>query len=589
MHEELNSYFGAGVKMNGVLKFKGALRFDGIFQGEIRTDDTLIVGNRGKVEAKVFAGTLFNMGEVIGDVKAADKISIFNESHLTGNIDTPVFQSEEGAVFKGNCQMPDSPPKAKKKQAGNGVKEIEPALLFIENGKKKGDGDDAVLWDKNAVSQSVRSFKGPIISLLLVVGLALSGFWFVEYSKKELRDNIISRNIYQYYIGDDPEKLLPLANTLYEMGDYEKAALIFLRINDLTEGGLPSKKELAISLDRSGQLNEAVPFYEEYFKKNPGEKEVADKLASFYKEKGNVKGQIKIQEIILKANPDNKKSAHKLYSMYKNNNQLEKALTLYQENILSDEPKPEDLMTIGQLQRKLGRFKEAAETFKELVKIDPQNKDGRLALAYLYYKFGYEKQAAYEFRRLGNLDNKHVEELNNTGYEHLTGGLTDKALEFFNLALAQEPDNIRAYHGLATTYSKLGEWSRSIYYCNKILELDPDFTPAMNRLAWALAMEMKDLDVAEKHSLASMKYDKNLPDYIDTAAEIYFRKGDYDKAIENVLRAMKLSPGNAWFLAQLKKFREAKAKYSVNSGSQPAGSEPSEPTMEPDANPEGTL
>ena len=105
MHEELNSYFGAGVKMNGVLKFQGALRFDGLFQGEIKTSDTLIVGTNGKIEAKVSAGSLFNMGEIIGDIKAEEKISIYSNSHITGNIDTPVLKAEEGAVFMGNCHI----------------------------------------------------------------------------------------------------------------------------------------------------------------------------------------------------------------------------------------------------------------------------------------------------------------------------------------------------------------------------------------------------------------------------------------------------------------------------------------------------
>ncbi|MDH5543267.1 MAG: tetratricopeptide repeat protein [Nitrospinota bacterium] len=584
MHEELNSYFGAGVKMNGVLKFKGALRFDGIFQGEIRTDDTLIVGNRGKVEAKVFAGTLFNMGEVIGDVKAAEKISIFNESHLTGNIDTPVFQSEEGAVFKGNCQMPDKPPKTMKKVSGNGKKEIEPALLYIENGNRKGEYEETAPWESSGVAYSVKSFKGPLAVLFLIFTLGILGFWFVDYSKKEFRDNFVSRMIYQYSVGDDSEKLLSLAKSWYEAEEYEKAAVLFLRVNDLIGSGFQLKKELAISLDRSGRFNEAVPFYEEYLQKKPDEKEISEKLADFYKSSGNIKGQIKIQKIIVSASPNNKKAAHKLFSLHKENDQLEKALEIYQELVVSDPPKSEDLMIIGQLQRKVGKLREASETFKDLLRIDSDNKDARLALANLYYKFGYEKQAALEFRRLGRLDSKHVEEMNNTGYEHLTEGLTDKAIEFFNLALAQEPDNIRAYHGLATTYSKLGEWSRSIYYCNKILELDPDFTPALNRLAWALAMEMKDLDIAEKRSIDSMKYDSNLPDYIDTLAEIYFRKGEYDKAIENVLRAMKLNPGNAWFLSQLKKFREAKVKNSpaaatplANTGVAPEAAEPTAP------------
>ncbi|MEE8431641.1 MAG: polymer-forming cytoskeletal protein, partial [Candidatus Desulfatibia sp.] len=97
--------------MRGVLRFKGALRFDGNFQGEIETSDTLIIGNTGTIHAKIDTGSLFNMGQIVGNVKAARKVSIFSNSNLTGNIDTPVFVAEEGAIFKGSCMMPSTPPK----------------------------------------------------------------------------------------------------------------------------------------------------------------------------------------------------------------------------------------------------------------------------------------------------------------------------------------------------------------------------------------------------------------------------------------------------------------------------------------------
>jgi tetratricopeptide (TPR) repeat protein len=73
---------------------------------------------------------------------------------------------------------------------------------------------------------------------------------------------------------------------------------------------------------------------------------------------------------------------------------------------------------------------------------------------------------------------------------------------------------------------------------------------------------MKELDKAEEYSISSMKYGKSLPDYKDTLAEIYFRKGKVDKAIETIREALQIKPRNAWYKLQLDKFSDAQNQSS---------------------------
>lgn len=112
---EVKSYFGEGTVLKGALKFKGMLRFDGDFEGQIETDDILIVGNTGSVKASISTGTLYNFGQIAGDVIAKQKISLHDESELSGNINTPVLITEENARFEGSCVMPRLPKEAVKK------------------------------------------------------------------------------------------------------------------------------------------------------------------------------------------------------------------------------------------------------------------------------------------------------------------------------------------------------------------------------------------------------------------------------------------------------------------------------------------
>ena len=103
--QSLNSFFGEGTFMKGILKFNGALRFDGRFEGEIITNDTFIIGKTGVISANISTGTLFNSGEVAGNVSANHKIAIHSEGKILGNIKTPILYIQEGAQFDGNCEM----------------------------------------------------------------------------------------------------------------------------------------------------------------------------------------------------------------------------------------------------------------------------------------------------------------------------------------------------------------------------------------------------------------------------------------------------------------------------------------------------
>ena len=54
---EINALLGKGSEFEGKLLFEGTVRIDGKFKGEIKSSDTLIVGEGAKVEAEISVGT----------------------------------------------------------------------------------------------------------------------------------------------------------------------------------------------------------------------------------------------------------------------------------------------------------------------------------------------------------------------------------------------------------------------------------------------------------------------------------------------------------------------------------------------------
>jgi cytoskeletal protein CcmA (bactofilin family) len=102
---QIKAYMGEDTIFNGLLNFTGTVRIDGKFEGQVITEDTLIIGETGHLTAEISAGTVVCMGYVEGTVIASQKIEIHSTSKVVGNIKSPALHIELGGVFDGTCDM----------------------------------------------------------------------------------------------------------------------------------------------------------------------------------------------------------------------------------------------------------------------------------------------------------------------------------------------------------------------------------------------------------------------------------------------------------------------------------------------------
>ena len=102
---QIKAYMGEDTVFNGSLTFDGTVRIDGKFEGQVITDDTLIVGETGHLVAEISAGTVICMGRVEGTVMASKKVEIHSTSKVVGNVKSPDLYIELGGVLDGTCDM----------------------------------------------------------------------------------------------------------------------------------------------------------------------------------------------------------------------------------------------------------------------------------------------------------------------------------------------------------------------------------------------------------------------------------------------------------------------------------------------------
>ena len=91
--------------VEGKLSFRGQVRIEGTFTGEISTEDRLIVGPSAKVSARIQCGSIEVSGEVSGNIKATDSVELKERARVRADIATPALSIEKGVVFEGSCTM----------------------------------------------------------------------------------------------------------------------------------------------------------------------------------------------------------------------------------------------------------------------------------------------------------------------------------------------------------------------------------------------------------------------------------------------------------------------------------------------------
>ena len=104
-YDQNNSIIGEGSIFEGKFYIAGSLRIDGKFEGDIRTEDVLIVGQTGKVKTNISAKEVVMAGTMIGDIDAKAEVKITETGRMLGDIIAPVLNLAKGVVIKGRVNI----------------------------------------------------------------------------------------------------------------------------------------------------------------------------------------------------------------------------------------------------------------------------------------------------------------------------------------------------------------------------------------------------------------------------------------------------------------------------------------------------
>jgi cytoskeletal protein CcmA (bactofilin family) len=103
--DSINSVIGPGSIFEGKFYIAGSLRIDGKFEGDIKTEDALVIGETGKVKTNISAKEVIISGTLIGNIKAESEVKLEGTGRMLGDITAPYLELQKGVVAKGNITI----------------------------------------------------------------------------------------------------------------------------------------------------------------------------------------------------------------------------------------------------------------------------------------------------------------------------------------------------------------------------------------------------------------------------------------------------------------------------------------------------
>jgi tetratricopeptide (TPR) repeat protein len=215
-----------------------------------------------------------------------------------------------------------------------------------------------------------------------------------------------------------------------------------------------------------------------------------------------------------------------------------------------------------------GDLKAAALEYQLVGRESENFLQARLRMAFLTFQMGDKKRAREILNDLLTQAPKQEEVYLTNAYFYEEDNQWDLAIQALTAGLGKVERPQEIYFRLAVLYDKQNNRPESIQQIKKVLELNPNNADALNFLGYSYAEAGVNLDEAEKLVREALRAKPDSGHIMDSLGWIYYKKGQYDKAVAELERAHRLMPqdatvaehlGDAYF--QNKRYRDALRIY----------------------------
>jgi cytoskeletal protein CcmA (bactofilin family) len=90
------------------ISFEGVVHMEGFVSASIRSETGTLVTGGGLIDGNIDVGAAYIDGSVIGNIRASERVVLYSEAKVAGNITSPALSTKPGALFEGDCILHES-------------------------------------------------------------------------------------------------------------------------------------------------------------------------------------------------------------------------------------------------------------------------------------------------------------------------------------------------------------------------------------------------------------------------------------------------------------------------------------------------
>ena len=339
----------------------------------------------------------------------------------------------------------------------------------------------------------------------------------------------------------------PALKAKYELLARKGDAAGMEEVARLMQAGAPEKEDGYIQEARlrfaQKDYDTALDITNKVLKKNP------DSIAGLLSKidilvaKKDYKGALESAGELIRIEPKNSEGYYRKARLLQETGDIDAAVGFYDKAIKLSPNSTKLLKEYTNMMVSAGRSDAAKVRLKALLAKNAKHPSANSLLGLIYFREKDLPRAEQAFVRQIEITPGEAESYVQLARARIAAGKLAGAAQAYEDGLKQLPDNTQLLVGLAGVQERQQDYDAAIATYEKILAKHPDNAVSTNNLAALLADHRTDKTSLAKAAELSAQLEKtNQPAFQDTAGWVYYRQGDYDKAVKILKGVVEKAP-----------------------------------------------
>ena len=250
----------------------------------------------------------------------------------------------------------------------------------------------------------------------------------------------------------------------------------------------------AISHHQAGELQQAVPIYQQVLVKEPDHADANHLLGLIAHQLGDNEAAALLVSKAIENNPAQTLYYFNLGIIRMALLQWDDAISAFHTALQSSSGDGKTYSNLGLSLEKTGRFDEAISAYRNAISLNPDDVEALNRLGNVYSQLKRLEEASAAFQRALDINPSSLATLNNLGIAFKDNGKLDESIIAYRRALSISPERVEIMCNLAMVLLDTGQLGEAETICQQAITYNPAYAATYKQLSDALHFQQRTAD-----------------------------------------------------------------------------------------------